>query len=97
LRDRLIALFRREGQVLPGETVETQDLPVLTSLLANSDMVAPLPLEPMRTWLDSGLLAVLPIELDLRMDMYGIVTRRNHQPSPATQAMLEALRQVMVS
>jgi DNA-binding transcriptional LysR family regulator len=51
----------------------------------------------MRTWLDSGLLAVLPIELDLRMDMYGIVTRRNHQPSPATQAMLEALRQVMVS
>lgn len=96
LRDRLIALFRREGQVRPCETVETQDLPVLTSLLTNSDMVAPLPLELVRAWLDSGMLAVLPIELDLRMDMYGIVTRRNHQPSPATQATLEALRQVMV-
>jgi hypothetical protein len=36
---------------------------------------------------------VLPFDLNLRMDMYGIVTRRQHQLSPAAAAMLGALRE----
>ncbi len=94
LRDRLTALFLGQGLDLPSETVETMSLPVTTSLLIGSDMVAALPEEPVRTWLDAGLLTVLPIDLGLRMDVYGIITRRQHQLSPGAQAMLNALHQI---
>jgi hypothetical protein len=37
---------------------------------------------------------VLPFELGLRMDLYGIITRRQHQLSPGAEAMLATLREV---
>jgi len=36
---------------------------------------------------------VLPFELGLRGDVYGIVTRKRHQLSPSAGAMLAALRE----
>jgi len=59
-----------------------------------SDMVAPMPVELVQPYLDSGLLAVLPVDLNLRMDVYGIITRRQHQLSPAAEAMLDTLREL---
>jgi DNA-binding transcriptional LysR family regulator len=49
--------------------------------------------ELIRPYLDSGMLAALPYELNLRMDVYGIITRRHHRLSPAAEAMLVALRE----
>jgi DNA-binding transcriptional LysR family regulator len=57
-------------------------------------MVAALPEELVRPYLDAGLLVVLPYDLGLRMDLYGIVTRRQHQLSPGAEAMLSTLREV---
>lgn len=94
LRDRLTALFLSQGLEPPSETVETLALPVVTNLLIGSRMVAALPEELVRPYLDAGLLVVLPYELGLRMDMYGIVTRRQHQLSPGAEAMLATLREV---
>ena len=94
LRDRLTALFLSHGLDQPAETVEAVALPVVTHLLTGSDMVVALPEELVRPYLDSGLLTVLPYELGVRMDMYGIITRKQHQLSPGAAALLDTLRQV---
>ena len=57
-------------------------------------MLAPLPEEMVQSYVDTGLLAVLPFELGLRMDAYGIVTRKQHQLSPGAEALLQMLREV---
>jgi len=93
VRDRITALFMSQGVEQPGETVTTMAVPVITTLLMGSDMVAPMSTEMIRPYLESGMLAVLPYELNLRMDVYGIVTRRNHHLSPAAEATLLALRE----
>lgn len=48
----------------------------------------------MRSFLDVGLLQVLPYELGLRMDWFGIVTRKNHRLPPGAQVVLEVIRTV---
>lgn len=94
LRDRITALFLSQGLDQPQETVETISLPVISKLLTGTDMLAPLPEEMVQSYLDTGLLAVLPFELGLRMDAYGIVTRKQHQLSPGAEALLQMLREV---
>lgn len=93
VRDRITALFLSQGLAQPAGMVSTAALPVVTALLSDSDMVAPMSLELVKPALDSGALAALPFDLNLRMDMYGIVTRRQHQLSPAAEAMMGALRE----
>ena len=83
-----------QGLEQPAETVSTAELPVVTTLLLGSDMVAPMSMELVKPYLDSGLLAVLPYELNLRMDVYGIITRRHHQLSPAAESSLTRYRYV---
>ena len=94
LRDRLTALFLSAGLDQPIETVETLALPVVTTLLSQSDRIVALPEELVQSHLDAGVLAVLPFDLGLRMDVYGIVTRRQHQLSPGAEAALQMLREV---
>ena len=94
LRDRLTAQFLSQGLEPPAETVETLALPVIANLLMGSDMLVALPLDLLQPYLQTGLLAVLPYELGIRMDMYGIVTRRHHQLSPGAEAMLATVREV---
>lgn len=94
LRDRLTALFLSAGLDQPQETVETLSLPVVTSLLGQSDLVSALPRELVKPYLQVGLLTVLNFDLGLRMDAYGIVMRRGHQLSPGAELMLACLREV---
>jgi len=94
LRDRLTSLFLSNGLDQPAETVETIALPTITRLLTGSDMVVALPEELVRSFLDVGLLQVLPYELGLRMDWFGIVTRKNHRLPPGAQVVLEVIRTV---
>ncbi|NIA00854.1 LysR substrate-binding domain-containing protein [Massilia sp. CCM 8734] len=94
LRDRLTALFLARGLEPPAETVETLALPVIAHLLTGSDMVVALPLELVQPYLQTGLLTVLPFDLGIRMDMYGIITRRHHQLSPGAESMLATMREV---
>ncbi|MDL2356020.1 MAG: LysR substrate-binding domain-containing protein [Pseudomonadota bacterium] len=97
LRDRITALFLSQGLEQPGETVSTMALPTIAALLTGSDMVAPLPAELVQPYLDSGVLTVLSYDMHLRMDLYGIITRKQHQLSPGAEAMLAALREVVAA
>jgi DNA-binding transcriptional LysR family regulator len=92
LRDRLTALFLSAGLDQPQQTVETLSLPVITSLIGQSDMVSAVPTELVQPYIEAGLLTALAFDLGLRMDAYGIVTRREHQLSPGAALMLECLR-----
>jgi DNA-binding transcriptional LysR family regulator len=94
LRDRLTAMFLAQGLEPPAEIVETMALPVVASLLTGSRMVAALPEELVRPYLDAGLLTVLPFDLGLRMDLYGIITRKQHRLSPGAESMLATLSEV---
>jgi hypothetical protein len=55
-------------------------------------MLAALQEEIVRPYCKAGLLTVLSLNLDLRMDLFGIVTRRERPMSPGGMAMLNALR-----
>jgi DNA-binding transcriptional LysR family regulator len=94
LRDRISLLLLERGLEMPKQLVETSSLPVITSLLEISDMVAPLPTDVVRRYCDSGALVILPIRLDLQLGPAGIVTRRNQKLSPGALTMLNVLREV---
>jgi len=96
VRDRLTALFVSHGLESPSETVSTLALPTIASLMEQSDMIAPLPVELVQPYLDSGRMVVLPYDLGLRMDLYGIITRKQHKLSPGAEAMLGAVRAVVL-
>lgn len=93
LREQLMALFMGKGLEPPQDVVETASLPLVPQLLANGERVVALPPELVRAQLDAGQLALLPFDLGLRADVYGIVTRKRHHLSPSAEAMLGALRE----
>ena len=94
-RDRLTALFLAEGVGPPVDTVETLAIPLIASLISDTDMIGPLPEANLQPYLDAGKITVLPFDLGLRMDAYGIITRKGHSLSPSAQEMLEALRETV--
>src|SRR5262245_38447230 len=92
LREQLDAMFLERGLERPSNVVEPSSLPVVISLLSTTDMVVSLPKEAVRQYCEAGVLAVLPIRLDIRMGAFGLVTRREHRLSPGAEAMLAMLR-----
>ncbi|MPQ55800.1 LysR family transcriptional regulator [Duganella sp. FT27W] len=93
LRDRLTALFLSEGLDPPVETVETLSVPLVVSLVTNTDMLVALPKELVQAQLAAGELVALPFDLKLRMDVYGIITRQGHVLSPGAEILVDALRE----
>lgn len=93
MRDSVTELFLRKRVPLPQSVVETAAMPIIVSLLSRSEMVAPLALELIQPFRDSGALAVLPLAFDVRLGAAGILTRRDLRHSPAVQVALKALRQ----
>lgn len=94
MRDRLTLLFLQLGIALPRQVVETSSLPVITNLLRVSDMIAPLAINVVRPYVDSGMLTRLPVPLTLRLGAAGIVTHRGVELSPGVMALLGELRAV---
>ena len=78
----------------PTNIVETHSLPVITTLLQESDMVAALPEETVQSSCKAGMLTVLVRDLPLSVGPFGLITRRHHKFSPAAQLMLNALREL---
>ena len=93
LRDRLLGVFVELGLAPPTNVVETTSVPVITSLLRDSDMVAVLPLDVVQPYCQAGVLKVLIPSLTVPMGLFGIITLRNRQVSPGAQVLLAALRE----
>lgn len=92
LRHRSEAMFRRAGLAQPGNVVDTHALPLIIPMLMNTDSLYLMPLDVARYHVALGILGIVPIEIALRMDAFGIVTRRNDVLSPSAQIVLETLR-----
>ena len=92
LRERLHQIFLEGGLQVPDQLVETPVLPLTTNLLKLSDMVSAMGTEVVRPYVESKVLALLPIKLDLRLPAAGIMTRRGAELSPGAQALLRELR-----
>ena len=97
LRERLTAMFLQRGLSLPQKIVETSSLPMITNLLRRTDMLVALPQEVVRPYCDAGMLAVLPIDLGVRMDSFGIITQRGHRLSRGAAETLAVLREAAAS
>lgn len=93
LRDRLTAMFLQRGLSMPTKIVETTSLPMTTNLLRRTDMLVALPQEVVRPYCDAGMLRVLPVDLGIHMDAFGIITRRNCALSRGAAETLSALRE----
>jgi len=93
VRERLEAMFLQRGLAPPQRIVETLSVPLITNLLRHSDMLVALPEQVVRPYCDAGMLRVLPIELNVRMDAFGLITRRDHRLSRHAEEALDALRE----
>ena len=92
LRRRFDMMFRAADIKMPSNVVETTAIPVITSLLRQTDFLHLMPLEVARTFVQSGELAILPIELPCKMDSFGIVVRRDTVMSPGATLLLKHVR-----
>ena len=93
VRDKLTDLFVRHGLSRPTNIIETDCLPVITSLLQQSNMVAILPEEAVQSCLKAGILTVLVRNLPLGVGAFGLIARRHHKLSSGAQVMLSTLRE----
>ncbi|WDS36184.1 LysR family transcriptional regulator [Pseudoxanthomonas sp.] len=93
LRARMGTAFMEHDIAWPDNVIETSALPVITALLIESDFLTVLPARSISAHVEAGLLQILPIDLDVRMEDFGIVRRRHHPLSPAAAHVLAALRE----
>jgi DNA-binding transcriptional LysR family regulator len=96
LRDRLEVIFTEHGLSLPTHGVETAALPVITSVLRETNMVSVLADEVVRADCEAGVLKRLPASLPLQLGSAGIVTLRRQPLTPAAGTALGILREVAV-
>ncbi|OJA93431.1 LysR family transcriptional regulator [Burkholderia ubonensis] len=94
LRHRFELMFQRASLAPPANVVETAALLFITRVLEQSDMIAVLADEVARYYAAHGIVAMLPLEMDCRMDDFGLITRTDRLYSPAVTVMVDALRAV---
>lgn len=92
VRRQIASLFASADMDMPDDVTSTTDPSLVFRLLTNSDMIAPMPVDLVQPYLRNKMLAMLPFELNIQMDVYGILTSRHQKLSATGQAMLQALR-----
>lgn len=75
LRRRVERMFQRASLTPPANVVETAALLFVTRVLERSDMIAVLAEDIARYYATHGIVAMPPLEMDGRMDDFGIITR----------------------
>ncbi|GAC1391000.1 MAG: LysR family transcriptional regulator [Variovorax sp.] len=97
LRARLDALCVQNGLPVLTSLIETLSVPLMFSVLRMSDALVLLPKEFAKPYCDAGWLSALPIDLGVRAENYGLITRRHVAPSPQVRHALKVFRETAVS
>lgn len=92
-RAALESMFRTTGQGLPPNPVETTSFLVMRSLMLQTDMICPFPVEILHADAQLGLIRFLPLNLDMRLPPVGVVRHAKRVLSPAADTVIERLRQ----
>ncbi|MET4575711.1 LysR family transcriptional regulator [Ottowia thiooxydans] len=93
-RPALDDMFRRALVSPPKTPVESTSYLVMRSLMFNSNIVCPMPIEVFQDDVKLGLTQLLPFELDLTVPPISVVWLGKRDPSPAARAFIEQLRLV---
>ena len=83
-------LFRDAQVALPSSTVETSSTLLSLSLLKESDMISLQPVALISYYEKMNIIARLPISLSIKMNSYGLISRKNRIPTAAMQVVAEA-------
>ncbi len=78
-RQYIEEIFGRYDIATPGNVIETTSVFATMKLLQASDMIAVLAHSVVREYVEHGLLALLPVPLDRRLEDYGIITRKGDE------------------
>ncbi|MGO4700765.1 LysR substrate-binding domain-containing protein [Dyella sp. 2RAB6] len=92
LRHRFELMFQRASLAPPSDIVETAALLFITRALEQSDMIAVLAKDVADYYAAHGMLDILPLPMDCRMDDFGLIIASDKLPSPAAALMIETLR-----
>lgn len=90
LRTMFHQLFREAAVSLPGSTVETSSTLLALSLLKESDMVSLQPVSLINAYETANVVGRLPISLSIRMNAYGLITRKHRVPTAAMEVVSKA-------
>jgi DNA-binding transcriptional LysR family regulator len=94
LRHQFDMVFHRNKLSPPSNVVETTAMSVIKSLLQQTDFLHVMPTEIAHYYLESGELAILPVDLPCSMANFGIITRPDQLLSPGSQLLLKHVREV---
>ncbi len=97
LRARIDSLYVQNGLPVLTSLVETLSVPLMMGVLRNSDALVLLPEEFAKPFCTAGLWADLRIDLGVRAENYGIITRRHHNATPQVRQIVKALREAAVT
>jgi DNA-binding transcriptional LysR family regulator len=92
LRHRCDMMFRRAGLAPPDNVIDTTALLLIISLLQQTDSLHLMPQEVARYYAQLNILTILPIDVAIKMDGFGIITKRNDLLSPSAAVVLDAIR-----
>lgn len=94
MRARLDVLCAQHGIPPFTALVETWSVSIIMSMLRHSDALVALPGDYPLPYCDDGLISMLPVDLGVRSEKVGLITRRHHESSPALLQVLEVFRKV---
>jgi DNA-binding transcriptional LysR family regulator len=83
-------LFRDAQTSLPVSTIETSSTLLALSLLKGSAMVSLQPVSLINYYEKMNIIGRLPISLSIKMNAYGLITRKNRIPTAAMQVVADA-------
>lgn len=92
LRHRFELMFQRASLAPPSNVVETAALLFITRAIEKSEMIAVLAADVARYYAEHGLVEILPLPMECRMDDFGLITPADKLLSPAAELMIDALR-----
>lgn len=93
-RQALDDMFRRALVGMPRVPVETTSYLVMRTLMFNTDVVCPMPVEAFEDDVRLGLTQLLPFALDLQLPPISAVWLARRLPTPAARACIAQLRAV---
>jgi DNA-binding transcriptional LysR family regulator len=95
LREPLEDAFQRNGVPIPGNVVESLSVHVIGMYLQVSNALACLSRDVARHYEESGLIAILPLELPKLVRPVGITWSRARPPSPGATLLMRCLEETV--
>jgi len=92
LRHRFELMFQRASLAPPANVVETAALLFITRAVEKSDMIAVLAEDVAHYYAEHGVVEILSLAMECRMDDFGLITPTEKLLSPAAELMIDALR-----